>query len=282
MSFVLNKIITLILVPLFLSPYLPFIHVAKLFSLPQELVSLSENAIGSEEDPVFLTAHRGVQAVAPQNTIPAYEKAVELGFYSAECDIQLTKDKQWVLNHNSTTDSMFCEIAEISEYTVAELKEFTYKSGANFWAYENLRIPTLEEYLDVFVGSNTRPQIEIKTENTDMLYTIVDAVKAKGLEEQAIIISFSYEQLQAIDELGSGIELWYLVDEITPENIAKAQALTSETWLSPNFEANTQESIQLAIDAGVGCSFWTVNDLEDAKMLYDMGIRYIETDIFCN
>ena len=39
---------------------------------------------------------------------------------------------------------------------------------------------------------------------------------------------------------------------------------------------------QIAIDAGIGCSFWTVNELEDAKMLYDMGIRYIETDIFVN
>jgi hypothetical protein len=98
----------------------------------------------------------------------------------------------------------------------------------------------------------------------------------------AIIISFDYEQLKFIDEMNSGIELWYLCDEITPEIIAKASALNSECWLSPDFASNTAETIQLAIDAGIGCSFWTVNELEDAKMLYDMGIRYIETDIFIN
>ncbi len=282
MTAILNKFISLVLVPLFFSTFLPFLQIAQLFNLPQEVISLSENGIGSDEDPVFLTAHRGVQAEAPQNTLPAYEKAVEYGYYTAECDIQLTKDNEWVLNHNSDTGAMFCEIAEISECTLAELKTFSYKSGANFWKYENLRIPTLGEYLDVFVGTETRPQIEIKAEGFDMLYKIIDEIKARDMVEQAIIITFNYEQLQYIDAMNTGIELWYLCDAITPEIIAEAQALNSECWLSPNFEANDAASIQLAIDAGVSCSFWTVNDLEDAKMLYDMGIRYIETDIFIN
>ncbi len=282
MSFFFNKIITLILVPLYLCPFLPFVHIAKIFNQPQELVSLSENGIGTAEDPVYLTAHRGVWAQAPQNSLPAYEKAVEYGYYTAECDIRLTKDNEWVLNHNSDTGALFCEIGEISDYTLAELKTFSYKTGASFWEYEDLRICTLDEYLDVFIGSSTRPQIEIKGDNYDMLYKIVDAVKARGMEKQAIIISFDFEQLKVIDAMNCGIELWYLCGEITPEIIAMVQTLDSVCWLSPDFEANTRESIQLAIDAGIGCSFWTVNDLDDARMLYDMGIRYIETDIFCN
>ena len=282
MTFFLNKIVTLILVPLYLCPFLPFVHVAKLFNQPQELISLSENGIGTAEDPVFLTAHRGVWAEAPENSLPAYQKAVEYGYYTAECDIQLTKDNEWVLNHNSDTGSLFCEIGEISEYTLAELKTFSYKTGANFWEYEDLRICTLDEYLDVFIGSSTRPQIEIKADNTDMLYKVVDAVKARGMEEQAIIISFDFEQLKFIDAMNSGIELWYLCGEITPEIISTVQTLNSECWLSPDFSDNDAASIQLAIDAGIGCSFWTVNELQDAKMLYDMGVRYIETDIFIN
>ncbi len=282
MPVIINKIISLILAPLYLCPFMPFIHIVKIFNQPKELISLSENGIGSPEDPVFLTAHRGVWAEAPENSLPAYEKAVEYGYYTAECDIQLTKDNEWVLNHNSDTGSLFCEIGEISEYTLSELKTFSYKWGANFWKYEDLRIGTLDEYLDIFVGSDTRPQIEIKGDNLDMLYKVVDAVKARGMEEQAIIISFDYEQLKVVDSLDSGIELWYLCGRITPEVIAQAEALNSECWLSPNFADNDASSIGLAVDAGIGCSFWTVNELEDAKMLYDMGIRYIETDIFIN
>ncbi len=276
-----NKIITLILVPLFMSPLLPFLPIAKIVYAEKELVSLSENGVGTPDDPVYLTAHRGITAVAPENTIPAYEKAVELGFYAAECDIQLTSDGYWVLNHNSDTDNMFCQFAEISEMTLEELRTFTYKSGCNFWAYEDLKIATLEEYLDVFVGTSTRPQIEIKADGYDQLYKIMDAIDERGLSESAMVISFDYEQLQAIRALDADIELWYLVDDINADNIAQAKELGGEVWLSADFEDNNTDTIQLAIDADVPVSFWTVNDVEDAKMLYDMGIRYIETDIFC-
>ena len=58
----------------------------------------------------------------------------------------------------------------------------------------------------------------------------------------------------------------------------------SRKWLNEfvTIEANDKDSIQLALDAGIGVSFWTVNTVKDAKMLYDMGVRYIETDILSN
>lgn len=278
----INKIITLVLVPIFMCPMLPFVHIAKIFNQPKELISLSEHNIGSESDPVHLTAHRGVWALAPENSLPAYEESVKNGYYTAECDIHLTKDNEWVLIHNDTVDARFCQFGEVKDYTLEEIRTFSYMGGANFWKYEDLKIPTLDEYLDVFVGTKTRPQIEIKADNYDLLYTVVDAVKAKGLQDSAIIISFDYKQLEVIHKYDPSIELWYLIDTITPENIAAAQALGDNVWLSPSFEANNQQSIQLALDAGIGVSFWTVNTIEDAKMLYDMGVRYIETDILCN
>ncbi len=277
----LNKIIALILIPFVMNTSSPVLAVMKLIYAEKQVISLSENGVGSEDDPVYLTAHRGITAVAPENTIPAYEKAVELGFYTAECDILLTKDNEWVLNHNSTTNNMFFEMGNVSDYTLEELKGFTYRQGVNFWQ-EGLEIATLDEYLNVFVGTQTRPQIEIKADGYDMLYTVVEAVEAKGLVEESIVISFDFKQLEVIHELNPEIELWYLIDEITTEEIAKAQALADNVWLSPNFEANDADSIQLALDAGIGVSFWTVNSVKDAKMLYDMGVRYIETDILCN
>ena len=277
---ILNKIIALLIIPLVMNPSLPVLSVMKMIYAEKELVSLEENGVGSEADPVYLTAHRGVTAKAPENTIPAYEAAVEAGYYTAECDILLTKDNVWVLNHNDTTDKMFFQMGEICDYTLEELRGFTYRQGVNFWQ-EGLQIATLDEYLDVFVGTETRPQIEIKADSYDMLYTVVEAIEAKDLVEEAIVISFDFGQLEVIHELNPDIELWYLIDEITEEEIAKAQALADNVWLSPNFEENDQASIQLAIDAGIGVSFWTVNTVEDAKMLYDMGIRYIETDILC-
>lgn len=275
----INKIIAMLIIPLILNT--PVLSIFKLIEPEKELISLTANNVCTENDPVYLTAHRGVTATAPENSIPSYEKAVEEGYYAAECDIQLTKDGHWVLCHNDDV-GRFMRVGDVKDFTLEELREFTYMSGVNFWEYQDARIPTLEEFLDVFVGTETRPQIEIKTQSNDKLDAVVKAVEEKGLVEEAMIISFDLEQLKYVHELNPDIELWYLMDEITEENIAQVQAIGDNVWLSANFSTNDAQSIQLAVDADVDVSFWTVNTVEDAKMLYDMGIRYIETDILCN
>lgn len=279
---IINKIISLILVPIYFSFLSPTHPIIVLFNQPQELISLSENGVGSPEDPVYLTAHRGVHALAPENSLPSFEEAVNNGYYSAECDIQLTKDNRWVVIHNAEVDSKFCEFGKVADLTLEELKTFSYNWGANLWKYKDSRIPTLEEYLDVFVGSDTRPQIEIGIENYDMLYTIVDAISERNLDKQAIILTYNLKQLKAIHELNPDIELWYMVEEMTPEVIAEAKQLGDNVWLSAGYENNTEENIKLCISEGINFSLFTVNTVEEAKRLYDMGVRYIETDILCN
>ncbi|MBP9989457.1 MAG: hypothetical protein KBT46_08160 [Ruminococcus sp.] len=268
-----NKIISVILVPIFMCQISPVFLIKKLVNKPKEMIQISDQF----DEHVNFTAHRGTWSIAPENTLPAYEKAVELGYYSAECDIRLTSDNVWVLSHGSDINKRFWQIGNVEETDFETIRTYTYKNGPNFWEYKDMQIPTLDEYLDVFVGSSTRPQIEIKTENYDLLYTVVDAIKAKGLEKSAIIISFDLKQLQVIRELDKDVELWYLVDYISDKEIEDAKSING--WLSANFEKNDENSIKNVIASGVGVSFWTVNTPEDAKMLYDLGVRYIETDI---
>ncbi len=279
---IINKIITLLLVPIYFSALSPTYPIIVLFNQPKQLISLSENGVGSAEDPVYLTAHRGVHALAPENSLPSFVEAVNNDYYSAECDIQLTKDNKWVVIHNAEVDGRFCQYGKIADLTLEELKTFSYNWGANIWKYKDSRIPTLEEYLDVFVGTSTRPQIEIGIENYDMLSAIVDAIEERGLVSQAIVLTYNLKQLKAIHDLNPAIELWYLVDEMTPEVIAEAKALGDNVWLSASYDKNTEYNINLAISENVNFSLFTVNTVEEAKALYDMGVRYIETDILCN
>ena len=274
-----NKLITNVLAPIFKCKFLPFVHVVKLFNLPSEVVTISDKGIEKPGDPIYFTAHRGVTSVAPENTIPAYEEAVRLGYYSAECDIQRTKDGVWILLHNDTVDKWFCEYGPIKDVTYAEASKYSFKGGSNFWAYDDLRIPTLDEFLDVFVGTNTRPQIEIKAETYDTLHEVVEAVEKKGLVESSIVISFDLQQLREIYKLNDKIGLWYHFDRITEENIAEARSISDKVWLSANFDKNDRRSVQLALDSGIDVSYWTVNTVEDAKIMYDLGVRYLETDI---
>lgn len=279
---VLNKIITLILVPIYFCVLSPTHPIIVSFNQPKELISLSENGVGTAEDPVYLTAHRGVNALAPENSLPSFEEAVNNGYYSAECDIQLTKDNKWVVIHNAEVDDRFCQFGKIADLTLEELKTFSYCWGPNLWKYKDSRIPTLEEYLDVFVGTDTRPQIEIGIENYDMLDTIVEAINERDLDDQAIILTYNLKQLAAIHELDPDIELWYMVDKMTPEAVAEAKALGENVWLSTGYENNTEEDIKYALSQNINFNMFTINNIEDARALYDMGVRYMETDILCN
>ncbi len=279
---IINRIITLLLVPIYFSVFSPTHPIIVMFNQPQQLISLSENGVGSAEDPVYLTAHRGVHALAPENSLPSFEEAVNNGYYSAECDIQLTKDNKWVVIHNAEVDDRFCQFGRIEDLTLEELKTFSYCWGANLWKYKDTRIPTLEEYLDVFVGTDTRPQIEIGVENYDLLYSIVDAISERGLDDQAIVLTYNLKQLRAIHELNPDIELWYMVDVMSPEVIAEAKQLGDNVWLSSSYEKNTENDIKYAISENINFSLFTVNTVEEAKALYDMGVRYIETDTLCN
>lgn len=278
-SIFINRIIASIIIPLMMCQLSPVMQIKKIMYRPFDLVSVGEKL--PECEGLHITAHRGVTAVAPENTIPAYQEAVRLGYYSAECDVRLTSDNQWVLSHGDDVNKRFWQIGKVSETSFEDIRTYTYKNGTEFWKYKDLKIPTLDEFLDVFVGSSTRPQIEIKIETYDLLYTVIDAVKAKGLEDSAIIISFDLEQLKAIHELDSKIELWYLVDEITEENTNEVKTLGDNVWLSANYEENNAESFAIAKNAGVGVSMWTVDSIDDVKSLYDMGVRYIETDELC-
>lgn len=277
MKSVFLKIISVIMV-IVSGAYSVYNGVAGLFSMGKDLIPLSGSSVISESDPVYLTAHRGVCSQAPQNTIPAFELAVEYGYYSAETDIRLTSDNVWVISHNSNIEKWYNGKAEVSETTYADLLKYKADAGSNYQKYGTLRIPRLDEYLDVFVGSSTRPQIEIKTTDNKGLDEVVELLKEKGLEKQAIIISFTLSQLKYIRSIDSEIELWYLCDSPTDEVIEQALSVGGDVWLSCNFESSTVEQMKHSKDSGVPISAWTVDTIKDADMMYKNGFRYLETD----
>ena len=246
--------------------------------------SVSAKGIGTADAPVCLTAHRGVKARAPENSIPAFQMAVDMGYYSAETDIHLTKDNVWVICHNDNIKKYYTGNAEIKDSTYEQLHKHIMRGGNGLISatlrYGLLRIPTLEEYLDVFVGQKTRPQIEIKTEDGDLrgLDQVLDLLAEKGLTRQAIVIAFDPLKLHYLREKDPDLELWLLCGKITPAEIAEAKSIGGNTWLSCCWEENSIETLQNSVNDGVPVSMWTVDRIEDAKALYNAGFRYIETD----
>ena len=240
-----------------------------------EIKKISDSNLENIED-VKLTAHRGFSGIAPENTLVAFEKAGEYGFYATECDVHLTKDGVWVIYHDDNIFRLTNGYKNIEEATYEELQEYVIDNGVNVDYYPNQKIPTLEEYLIICRDMRIIPQIEIKNGSKEKLQEILDLLEKYELKENAIIISFKGEMIKKVRELDEKIELWYLVEEITEENMNECK--DNNYKLAFNHKKNDEEIIKTAISKGLTLCAWTVDDLETLKRLYKLGVKYITTN----
>lgn len=123
------------------------------------LLSLPGILLGQKTDPfqdfrkpkngVYVIAHRGAHEGIPENSLPAYQKAIDLGCDFVEIDVRTTKDGKFVSVHNSTIDNYVTgKTGNVNDLTLAELKmlDIGEKQGEE---WKNLRIPTFEEILQL-------------------------------------------------------------------------------------------------------------------------------------
>jgi len=103
------------------------------------------------QQPIALIAHRGINKYAPQNTLPAYAKAIELGFDYTEIDVQTTKDGELISMHNDTVDATTDGTGEVRQLTLAQIRALDagYKFSAQF---AGTKVPSVNEILDLAKG----------------------------------------------------------------------------------------------------------------------------------
>lgn len=151
-------------------------------------------------------AHRGCSQMYPENTLLAFQKAIELeGLTGIELDIQLTKDGQLIVCHDEKVDRTTDGIGEVQQYTLAELKKLRIDAGNG--KYE--RIPAIEEVLDLLkdrLKKGLRLNIELK--NSILPYEgmekkIIELVHHYGVQESIIYSSFSALSLERIKRIDS-------------------------------------------------------------------------------
>ncbi len=100
-----------------------------------------------------IISHRGANRYAPQNTLPAFEKSIQLGVDGFETDVHMTRDGIPVICHNYTIEDTSNGMGSISTYTLDELKKFDFGSYFDP-AFTGTRIPTLDEFLDLTAKSD--------------------------------------------------------------------------------------------------------------------------------
>ncbi|MBQ7638542.1 MAG: hypothetical protein IJS90_06560 [Clostridia bacterium] len=226
-----------------------------------------------------LIAHRGFSALYPQNTVPAFEAAAENGFDGFEFDVHTTKDGVWVVLHNDTVDEMTNGSGNVADYTYDELMMFDIDAGNGVERYENLKIPTLTEALDVCAESEIFPVIEIKSCDPSYFPDLLREVYIRSLEKRAVIISFDMEYLEKIRELDGDIEMLYLTHKLTKDDVDRCEKLGNcGVDIEIKNSIKTLSAIRYAREKGLRCVSWTVDLPVLADLSHFLGIDAITTN----
>lgn len=240
------------------------------------MLNVSMNTYGDERN-IKMIGHRGASALEPENTIQSFNRAASIGAWGVETDIYVLKDGNIVVFHDADVERMTNGIGEIKNMNLLEVKELNIDSGNNVNNYNNLKIPTLDEYLNCCVENKVTPVIEFKLVNVEKIKEIVDKIKKYGLEDNTIIISTSYEWIKYIREYSDKIHFQYLGD-ITIENINLLKKY-GNYGIDIKIDKITKDKIDLAHLNGAKVNVWTVNNKKDINRLINMGVDMITSDL---
>jgi glycerophosphoryl diester phosphodiesterase len=244
-------------------------------------------ALAAADDPpkVEVIAHRGASFDAPENTLAAFDLAWEQKADAVECDVHLTKDKKVVVIHDADLRRVAKVNRKVADLTLAELK----KLDVGQWKgkkFAGTRVPTLEELLET-VPAGKRVFIEVKSgpETVPFLLGVID--KAVLKPEQMVIISFSDEVVEAIEQ-GRPVLKTYWVLDLKPKKgerpktteflVAKAKKMRTDGLDVSAGPELTPEFARAVKDAKLELYVWTVNDAETVKRVVDLGVNGITTD----
>jgi glycerophosphoryl diester phosphodiesterase len=162
---------------------------------------------------VSICAHRGACELAPQNTIPAFEKAIELGCDSIEIDVQAAADGEAVVIHNSTLDATTNGTGEVSSFTLEQIRALD--AGSKFSPrFAGTTIPTLAETFECCRG-RAFVVLEVKRLSVDTLLRVINDCRARD----HVVILTGVDWLAELRAADPGLPVmgqpWH-VDEVMP------------------------------------------------------------------
>ncbi len=225
-------------------------------------------------------AHRGLSGVNPENTAPAFEAAGKHGnFYGIECDTHMATDGVWMVAHDPNLETLFSGEGDIKEHSSEELLKLKMLRGANIGKHLDVKMCTLQEYIDICKKYNRRPIIEIKDPRTDKMQSFYDMLKKNGIEKTCVVISFILEDLQVLNKIDRELEMWYLVDYLTDKNIQQAVDSGCKGMdFSSDFNSPRPDMIKKLLNKGLVAACWTVDDKYHLDAMVNAGVTYITTN----
>ena len=223
-------------------------------------------------------AHRGASGIAPENTLAAFKKAINIGVDAVELDLHGSADGEVVVIHDASLDRTTDYRGPVNQTSLETIKQ----ADAGGWfapEFTGEPVPTLAEALEC-IGRETVAVLEIK----DPL--IAEAVVAKVHETQSldltVIISFHTSVLQTVRALAPRIPTGWLIgshnNHASPEQLCQQLGELGSTFLNVNHRLITAEFAYEVRRRGITLWCWTVDDIVRMREMKAFGVQGITSN----
>lgn len=216
-------------------------------------------------------AHRGAKGYEPENTLSAFQKALDLRASGIEFDVHLSIDGEIIVFHDETIDRMTDGKGAVKDLSLSELKRFRIDG--------NHEIPTLSEVLDL-VDRKCLVNIELKVEMAaEKVTTLIEryVLEHNWAYTDFLVSSFDWKALQEIRKWNPKIPLGVLTETNLELAIAFAEFIKSET-IHPYFHLLTKENVAQMQAKGLKVFPWTINEPEDLQRIKSLNVNGIISD----
>lgn len=245
-------------------------------------------ADGAQNKSIVITGHRGAAGLAPENTLAAIQKALDLKVDEIEIDIQQTQDSVLVVLHDKECDRTTDGTGLVKEQNYEELRQ--YNAGLGFGAaYQNEKIPRLEDVLKLIDG-RARLLIEIKAGGEyypGIEQRTLDLIETFKAESWCSIISFNDRVLEEVHRLNPQTPLMKLFVGKLPflpfhfdqrPGWGGLNTFDYVDKIGVNYRFVDRQSVEKAHRSGKKIKVWTVNDPVQMQRLLQLGVDGIVTD----
>lgn len=224
-------------------------------------------------------AHRGASGYAPENTMEAFQKAIDMNADGIEIDVYFSADGEIIICHDDKLDRVSNGQGNVQEYTLKELKNFDF--GYKFYSGERrgIKIATLDELFALYKTCDLFINIEIKSADSAMPLALINKAKKYGISDRIVYSSFNHLQLKRIYEI---------------DNTARIAPLYSGNWLNMDVYAENMNAFAIhphlaqvrtfatLVDdchaKGIAVNPWTVNNESDIADMINAGCDAIITN----
>jgi glycerophosphoryl diester phosphodiesterase len=225
----------------------------------------------------LVIAHRGSSGERPENTFPAFERAIEQSADMIETDLHLSRDGIVVIHHDAELERLG-EQGEIRDRTASELAAMNAAPGVSLAE----KMPTLLELLDGF-GERMQFNLELKVGLNDVAYEglediVVSAVEARGLMPRMLFSSFYDAVLARLRARSAAARIALLVSPRAPVAIFERAAGVLAEAINPDVRLVTQKLVEEAHAAGLRVYPYTANESAEMARLLDCGVDGIITN----